>query len=295
MEKFKKIKTDFNFKQEDEQRLQTLSPMMEQHADAFVEHFHRELGELADPLISERLASPKLYKYHRDWFIALFSGNYDKRYYQSLVAIGKTHTRMQIKPHYLSVAQNIIRDFMMDLFLEIMENREERVKYRKSFLKILGINMDVITTSYLEEEIKQYSATYRLRNFLIQFAEQFSMSMNMTLVILLILLTLGIVGLFFYDVAKLISGGLSQGVIPALGSLLMLWVMIELMNTEIDHIKGGKFKISVFIGVALVTFIRDLMIVTLKQKADETGYFLAGVTLVLGVVFWLIKKTEERE
>ena len=71
--------------------------------------------------------------------------------------------------------------------------------------------------------------------------------------------------------------------------------MIELMETEIGHLKGGKFKISVFIGVALVSFIRDLMVANLEHKAIEKSYYLAGVTLVLGFVYWLIKRTEDKE
>jgi len=42
------------------------------------------------------------------------------------------------------------------------------------------------------------------------------------------------------------------------------------MNTEISHLKGGKFHISMFVGVALVTMIRETMIATLKHEKPES-------------------------
>lgn len=295
MERLEKIKADFNFTADDEERLRSLAPVMEECADEFVLHLHRELKETKDQLIQKKLQTFKLSKSHKLWFVRMFSGEYDKSYYQFLTNIGKTHAKMGIRTHYINVSMNIIRDYMMDLLFELFPDRNERVLYRKAFQKVLGINIDIITGAYLEEEINFYSAAYRVKSYLITFAERFSGAMNMILVILLIFLTLGVVGLFFYDFAKILSEGISHSFISALGSLLILWVMIELMETEIGHLKGGKFKISVFIGVALVSFIRDLMVANLEHKAIEKSYYLAGVTLVLGFVYWLIKRTEDKE
>ncbi|RME69289.1 MAG: heme-binding sensor globin domain-containing protein, partial [Nitrospirae bacterium] len=48
-----------------------------------------------------------------------------------------------------------------------------------------------------------------------------------------------------------------------------------------------------FIGVALVAFIRDIMVATLKhEKIDSTAYFLAGAILILGIVYFLVTKAE---
>ncbi len=121
-----------------------------------------------------------------------------------------------------------------------------------------------------------------------------SATMNLVLILALIGLTLGVVGLFAYDVRNLITGNLEHGIISALGSMLILWVMIELMNTEIAHLKGGELHISVFIGVALVTIIRETMIATLKHERPETIYYLIAAILVIGVVYWLVKRTEGR-
>jgi uncharacterized membrane protein (DUF373 family) len=75
--------------------------------------------------------------------------------------------------------------------------------------------------------------------------------------------------------------------------MICLWVMIELINTEIAHLKGGKFHISVFIGVALVAFIRETLIMTLRHENMEKQYIFIALILVLGVVFWLVKRAED--
>ena len=121
-----------------------------------------------------------------------------------------------------------------------------------------------------------------------------SQTTNLILVLALIGLTIGVVWLFVQDVMNIITGDVERGIISALGSMLLLWLMIELMNTEISHLKGGKFHISVFVGVALVTMIRETMIATLKHEKPESIYYLIAAILVIGFVFWIVTRAEEK-
>jgi uncharacterized membrane protein (DUF373 family) len=45
--------------------------------------------------------------------------------------------------------------------------------------------------------------------------------------------------------------------------------------------------------VALVAIIRDTMIMALKNEAIEKLYYLIALILTLGIVFWLVTKSEE--
>jgi uncharacterized membrane protein (DUF373 family) len=69
-------------------------------------------------------------------------------------------------------------------------------------------------------------------------------------------------------------------------------MMIELLEAEIDRLKGGAFKLHLFVGAALVAFIRKVMVATMAHEALEVeALYLAGI-LVLGVIFWLVYRAE---
>ena len=74
----------------------------------------------------------------------------------------------------------------------------------------------------------------------------------------------------------------------------MMGVVIEFMDTEVKHLKGGKFAIKVFISVALVAVIRKLLVTTLKAEALEyqLSVILTAAIAVLGVIYWLIARIE---
>jgi len=293
MGSFHKIREDYRFSDRDAELVKSLYPLIEPRADDLIQSLEERIIEMGDPQIHEKLKThPDLPKYHKHWLLSLFRGPYDNNYYKRLVKIGKIHAREGIDPHYVSASMNSIRVILIGILSEEIENRKTRTRMKEALNKLIDINLDIITSSYVEQEIEQYSVTYRLRSKVVNFAEQFSGVMNIVLVFALIMITLGVVGLFFYDLYTLLEGHISKGIITALGSLLILWVLIELMNTEISHLKGGKFNISVFIGVALVAFIRDLMIATLKHEQGDTSYYLIAAILVLGLVYWLVTRTE---
>ena len=72
----------------------------------------------------------------------------------------------------------------------------------------------------------------------------------------------------------------------------MLWVVIELVDTEVEHLKGGRFAIKVFIGVALVAVIRKILITTLQAEALGAQISLIAAIGVLGFIYWLIARLE---
>jgi uncharacterized membrane protein (DUF373 family) len=205
------------------------------------------------------------------------------------------HVKREVEAHYLNRAVNIIRNLCVNILYSMKDSEEEIIANILAFEKILDINLDVMTSSYIEEEIRNYSSMYRIKNALIDFSEKFLQSANLVLILALIGLTLGAIGLFITDVQKLFTGDLENGIITSLGSMLIIWVMIELMNTEISHLKGGKFRISVFISVALVTVIRETMIATLKHEQSAMMVYLIASILVIGFVYWLVIKGEEQQ
>lgn len=298
MRTFKEIKNNYRFTAEHSKRLIEMRPVMEEHTDEVMSNLSLWImgTKGAAEFFTEESRQRHVFEAQKKWFLDIFAGNYDNRYYEKLVSIGSIHVKYNVDAHYMNRAINIIRNSCIDILNRTVEDRDELANKIISLDKILDINLDIITLSYIEEEIKIYSPVYKMKSALVDFSEKFSQSMNLILVFALIGLTLGVVWLFVLDISALIIGDIEmeRGIISALGSMLILWVMIELMNTEISHLKGGKFQISVFVGVALVTIIRETMIATLKHERQETIYYLIAAILVIGIVYWLVRKTEEK-
>jgi uncharacterized membrane protein (DUF373 family) len=296
MRSFREIKHDYRFAEEDEQRLANLRPFMEEHADEIMSTLSLWImgTKGASQFFTEETIQKHVFGAQRSWFLELFSGKYDNRYYEKLIRIGATHVRHKVDAHYMNRAVNLVKNACIGLLQKGEEDRVEATNKIISVGKILDISLDVITTSYIEEELRTYAPVYKVKSALINFSEWFSQTTNLLLVVALIGLTLGVVWLFVQDVLHLMSGDVERGIISALGSMLLLWLMIELMNTEISHLKGGKFHISVFVGVALVTMIRETMIATLKHEKPESIYYLIAAILVIGFVFWIVTRAEDK-
>lgn len=296
MRSFKQIKESYQFSKEDEQQLINMRSLMEENIDEVMSALNLWMlgSKETARFFSEEARKKHVFDSIRQWYIALFSGKYDHRYYERLIRIGSVHVKYNVDAHYMNNAVNIVRNSCINILRDSEETKEDMTKKVVAFEKILDINLDIITSSYIEEEFKAYSPIYKVKSALVEFAERFSHGMNIVLVFALIGLTLSFIWLFIIDVKGLFTGNIEQGIISALGSLLILWVMIELMNTEISHLKGGKFHISVFVGVALVAVIRETLIATLKHEKLETISYLIAAIFVIGVVYWLVTKAEER-
>jgi len=297
MRSFKEIKAHYFFTDEDVRALVTVRQLMIEQAD-------RAMGTV-DQWIQSLPESSKLFRddarrnhvaaMRRQWFVDLFSGVYDSKYLEKLIRIGQAHVKFGVEAHLMNRTISMVRTLCIEILHHNIEDDEERTRAFISIEKILDISLDVITSSYIEEELRIYSPAYQVKNMLVTYTEKFAQAMNLVLVFALVGLTIGVVWLFVSDLLNIFSDkDFSHGIITALGSLLILWVMIELMNTEIKHLKGGKFRISVFVGVALVAFIRDTMIKALRHDNMHEMYYLIPLILTLGVVFWLVTKSEER-
>jgi uncharacterized membrane protein (DUF373 family) len=152
-----------------------------------------------------------------------------------------------------------------------------------------------MTQSFLEAEIKKIFLSSKVESFIVKIAKRFTYGLSLTLVLSLIGISTGMILVFFKDVWHILqSRNIEHGMIAALGSLLFIWVMIELMETEIKHLEGKAFPIIIFIHVVLVSLIREILIVTLEHNTEKQ-VLLVGTTLAVGVVYWLVAKSEKKD
>jgi len=294
MENIERIKAHYNFTTGDVKNLKRLEPLMEGHKDEFVVEFYNYVKNFEEA--HKYLKDPQTIKRHQDalkiWFMDLFNGEYSFKYLNELEKVGMTHVKINLPAHYVNAAFHFVKDFAHGVIHKEVESPDDRVYLGRSVIKILDINLDIFTSSYIEEE-KRFFLSQKVESFLIQVANRVSHGLNLTLVLGLVGLGVMVIGLFAYDIMHILDGKLEQGILSTLGSLLMLWVVIELMDTEIKHLKGGKFAIKVFISVALVAMIRKILVTSLQHDAVEAQISLVVAVAVLGAVYWLIAKVEK--
>jgi uncharacterized membrane protein (DUF373 family) len=109
----------------------------------------------------------------------------------------------------------------------------------------------------------------------------FSIALMITVV-----LTVIIFGTDIYQI--FLNGNLSTGTIHALGSLLVLWTLSELLHSEVRSLMGERMQVSIFIEVAIAAFVRKLLVISTEgvALADASIYLIS--LLVLGIVYWIL-------
>ncbi|MEK6725451.1 MAG: protoglobin domain-containing protein [Deltaproteobacteria bacterium] len=295
MESIDRIMAHYGFTSRDAENLRQLHPIMERFRERFPIEFYNYIKNFEDT--PRFLKNEETIKRHQDglkvWFMNLFSGEYNNQYLKDLEHIGSAHVKINLSAHYVNAAMHFVKWFCGKILREEISDEKERLYLWGSIEKMLDINLDALTSSYIEEERKHYFISQSVESHLIDFARRFSYGLNLFLVLGLVLMGITVVGLFVYDVAHIFAGDIEKGLLGTLGSLLMLWVVIELVDTEVKHLRGGKFAIKIFIGVALVAVIRKLLVIMLKAEAIEAQFTLIAAIAVLGAVYWLISRIEE--
>lgn len=296
MRTFEEIRTNYRLGEDEEDLLHRFAPVVEAQADQVVDDFYHFLQEipytakfLEDP---ERLARVK--QYHRSWLMALFQGPYNEAYFQRLERIGLAHVRIGLSAHFVYVAMNFLRARLKKVIATEIAP-VERGAAEAALDKILDLNLDVIARAYHQAEMRRFFLSYRLDDALIRFARRFTFGLNLLLLAGLIGLAGGMILVLINDVSLIFRGQLDKGLVSALGSLLVLWLTIELLEAEIDRLRGGDLQLSLFVGVGLVAFIRKVLIATLSHENVQMELvYLAGI-FIFGVIYWLISRTEAKK
>jgi len=292
---FDKIRENYRFEEKDAKLLSNTYEIMKKYSNEFIEAFYNKIMSFHNAttyLKSDRLIDS--HKQHLEkWFLSIFNGPYNEDYLYYLEGIGYRHFKVQLPSHYVNVSIAFIREYCTEIIKKEIPECRERIDTISALSKILDINLDVLTSAYIREEKNVFFISKRAETKLINFTRRFSHGLNLILVMGLIMLGLFVLGLFGYDVMHILRGDFEKGLLATLGSLLMLWVVIELVDTEVEHLKGAKFSVKVFVSVAMVAIIRKILVTSLKSEAVEAQYSLIAALAVLGGLYWLVSKSDQ--
>ena len=299
----KKIKAHYELSPEEEKLLGELAPVMKNHRDRFGTELMSYI--LSHDHMADFFPTEEKQNHHAmtfaGWFMRLFSGTYDEPYFQKLRKVGKVHVDINLDGHLVNATMTRMRQFVAEVIDQDIPEQDNE-KATLAIFKIMDINLDVLTSSYRQAELKKYFLSARAESILIGLMERFTHGLNLVLAIALAIVSVAVVGLFIHDVAGIFhADNLERGVIAALGSLLIIWMMIELLGTEIQHLRGRHIPITVFIGIVIVAFIRKVLIGSLQHttpgdysKIMDYGTRV-GTLLLLAVVYWLISNADRKK
>lgn len=297
MENMNEIKKNYGFTSQDEQNLPELSGILLPFTDSLAEEFYDYL--LEDPYSATFFKTEEAIKKRKatisSWFRDLLTHPYNNLYMTRLQRIGQVHVKIGLKGHYVNAAMNFIRTFCVRQILGTPINEDKKAYLVETLNKALDINLDILTSSYREAELKKVFLSYKAESAMINWSERLMHGLNLVLMIGLLVMALGVVTLLGSDVYHALTTDLQNGVIKALGSLLILWMMIELLHTQVEVLRGGKFHVRIFLELALVAFIRKLFVASVEAKDPVSFALLLGGTLILGIILFLLAKSESWE
>ncbi|MBI5919122.1 MAG: phosphate-starvation-inducible PsiE family protein [Nitrosomonadales bacterium] len=94
------------------------------------------------------------------------------------------------------------------------------------------------------------------------------------------------------------EGSVARGFLQALGSLFILWTLSSLISAEINYVQTNRFYARVFVEVAMITVLRELIVQPVQVMSDtgqpegsfnplHYGLLLAAL-LIIGIVYKLV-------
>ncbi len=320
----------FEIREKDVKNLRFLGNILLPYKEEFAEAFYDNLMKFED--IKEYIPENKLQRLKQtiqEWYEKLFSGRYDSEYLLYLLKIAKVHVDEGIPPHYIIVAMNFVSRFCSRriaqffsekarIFIEEIKREQEKVcdpsklevvegfvldevferfeDLNRSLRKILALNEDVLISYYVDVELRTFFEAGRLERLAIRFSKKFAVFMDIAILIGLMFLAVFVIFLFGSDISHFFHGDLAHGLIAALGDLLILWTVLELLNSEIKFMLGGELAVSAFVSVALAATIREALVVSLEHgKPIEFKLGIGALILILGIVYGIVKWFEIKQ
>ena len=291
-------KGHYKFTNEEAETLKVLQAQMEAVVDDFIDEFYDYIWGFGKT--AQFLKNKKIIEYHRAkikaWFVNLFCGKYDSQYFVSLYKIGEVHVKIGLPTYYVNSAFTFVRMFVISNLEENFTSKKQHLKEIIAFEKMIDINLDILTSSYREEELGKFLSLSKIEKNILTGLKKFNSYANYFLAAALVVVAFFAIGLFLYDIYLLFFTdiGIEKGILTVLGSLLVLWASIELIQEEIYHLQGKGFAIAAFIMLAMAALIRKVLIYSLSSERSEELLIIAGVIVGLSVSYWLIgakKKT----
>lgn len=188
-----------------------------------------------------------------------------------------------------------MRTYVLQTIEKNITSTEQHLKEVIAIEKMIDMNLDVISSSYREEELGKFLSLSKMEKTMLSGLKKFNSYVNFFLAGALAVVAFFAIGLFVYDIYLLFFSdvGIEKGILTVLGSLLVLWAAIELIHEEINHLQGKGFAIGAFIMLAMAALIRKVLIYSLSSEKSNELLIIGAVIVSLAVAYWLVSATKK--
>ncbi|MFO8031522.1 MAG: protoglobin domain-containing protein [Desulfohalobiaceae bacterium] len=285
----------YHFGAQDEEYRTQLARILLPIQDQFVEDFYALLEEdtYTASFFPTQESVAKRKQTMKDWLQLMLKSPFDHRMLLKLERIGKTHVRIGLEGHYVNSAINFVRRYFKQVLRTAVPEDRQRDALQETLDKILDISLDIMTSSYREAEQKKVFISKKAEYWLMSWSERLNHGLNLMLMIGLLIMASGVAFLLGSDMFFALTTDVEQGVVRALGSLLILWMMVELLHAQVEQLKGGRFHVRIFVNLALVAFIRKIFVASIEGVDPITFGLLIATLLVLGLLHFLLSWSEK--
>ncbi len=91
---------------------------------------------------------------------------------------------------------------------------------------------------------------------------------------------------------------LTLAFLHALGTLFILWVLSSLIGAETTYLRDGTIPLTVFVEVALITLLRQLILIPVEGDTGHSGawqgldfyWMIIAAVLVVGIAYYLVSR-----
>jgi len=140
-------------------------------------------------------------------------------------------------------------------------------------------------------------------DWLVRQLRRFNHVLHLLLAVALVLASAMVIWQFATEVVDAVgTGHLARGFLHAMGTLFIVWILSALISAEINFVQTGVFNALVFVEVAMITLLRQLIIEPVQMataSADSQQQFnplhyalLLAALLIVGVLHRLVRPAQ---
>lgn len=139
-----------------------IQPFISEHIDKIVSTFYETITnvEQLKTIILENSTLEKLKQTLETHLIEMFSGQINENFLNKRIRVANVHYRIGLEPKWYMGAFQNLRDTLLMLVHQHIENRDESMKISQVISKILNFEQQLVLEAYEKENIRQRQLQY---------------------------------------------------------------------------------------------------------------------------------------